>query len=135
VTRYAAEWVVPIAAPPIFHGEVEVERGRITYVGKAREGERGDLHALGHAALLPGLVNAHTHLELTAMRGFIEEVPFRPWLIRLTSARQSALTRDGLSASARVGIAEGLLAGITTFADTCESGVVLDALLEMGSVA
>ncbi|MEO7965303.1 MAG: amidohydrolase family protein [Gemmatimonadaceae bacterium] len=131
MTRFTADWVLPVSAPAIASGEVEVVSDRIAYIGPARDGERGDLMRLGRAVLLPGLVNTHTHLELTAMRGFIEEMPFRPWLLRLTNARQSVLSRDALLTSARAGIAEGLVAGITTFADTCESGVVLEALVEM----
>lgn len=133
MTRYTADWVVPISSPPVADGEVEVANGRISYVGPARDGARGDVTALGRAVILPGLVNTHTHLELTAMRGFLEEMPFRPWLLRLTMARQAALSREALRIAARAGIAEGFLAGITTFADTCESGVVLDALVEMGA--
>jgi 5-methylthioadenosine/S-adenosylhomocysteine deaminase len=67
------------------------------------------------------------------MRGWLEDLPFRKWIIRLTKARQEILDPRRLMASARVGIAEGLLAGITTYADTCESGVVHQALREMGA--
>jgi 5-methylthioadenosine/S-adenosylhomocysteine deaminase len=81
---------------------------------------------------MPGLVNVHTHLELTAMRGWLEDLPFRKWIIRLTKARQDVLTPERLLASARLGIGEGLLAGITTYADTCESGMVHQALRDMG---
>ncbi len=133
MTRYTADWVLPVSSPAIADGEVEVQGGRIAYVGTRRDGDRGAVVALGRAALLPGIVNTHTHLELTAMRGFLEEMAFRPWLLRLTSARQAALTREHLQVAARAGIAEGFLAGITTYADTCESGVVLDALVEMGA--
>ncbi|MGH7713377.1 MAG: amidohydrolase family protein [Gemmatimonadaceae bacterium] len=86
---------------------------------------------LGNAFLLPGLINAHTHLELTAMRGYLETGIFREWILRLTAARSHALDDAALLASARLGIAEGLLAGITTYADTSSSGAVLDALVQM----
>ena len=129
---YRARWVLPISRPPIIEGVVGVVGDRIAWVGVASEAPPGEVTDLGDAVLLPGLVNAHTHLELTAMRGFLEDLPFRRWLTRLTKARQEVMSGERVAASARVGIAEGLLAGITTFADTCESPVVHAALRDSG---
>jgi 5-methylthioadenosine/S-adenosylhomocysteine deaminase len=130
--RYHARWVVPVAAPPIRDGTVCVDGARIAWVGPRDEAPAGRDHDLGELALIPGLVNAHTHLELTVMRGFLEALDFKRWIYRLTSARREVLSPDDLLQSARLGIAEGLLAGVTTYADTCESGVVHEALREMG---
>lgn len=129
---YTARWVVPVSAPPMVDGVVAVEGEVIRYVGGRGNAPAGELIDLGDALLTPGLVNAHTHLELTAMRGFLEDLAFRPWIVRLTQARIAVLNRDHLLSSAKAGIAEGLLAGITTYADTCESGVSLQAMREMG---
>ncbi len=132
--RYHAEWVLPVTAPAIHHGTVTVANGRITHVGpraSAPAGPGEDVE-LGAAVLMPGLVNAHTHLELTVMRGFLEDLDFHAWIRQLTTARREALSPAALLDSARLGLDEGLAAGITTYADTCESGVVFDALLERG---
>ena len=129
---YRSRWVLPISRPSFEDGVVGVENGRIAWVGPAREAPPGETVSLGNCALMPGLVNVHTHLELTAMRGWLEDLSFRKWIIRLTKARRDVLDRDRLLASARLGIAEGLLAGITTYADTCESGVVHEAMRGMG---
>jgi cytosine/adenosine deaminase-related metal-dependent hydrolase len=128
----AARWVVPVTAPPIRDGAVAIEHGRIGWVGPRSAAPAGAVTDFGDAAIVPGLVNAHTHLELTVMRGFLEELPFRPWIVRLTRARAAVLTDAHLLASAKLGIAEGLLAGITTYADTTASGVTLEAMGAMG---
>lgn len=130
---YAARWVLPISAPAIEHGCVTVRDGRLAYVGPRAGAPPSEMRELGECVLLPGLVNAHTHLELTVMRGFLEDMPFRPWLMRLTKARTDVLDREDLLASAIVGVSEGLSAGITTFADTCASGVAHEALRTLGA--
>jgi cytosine/adenosine deaminase-related metal-dependent hydrolase len=130
--RYHARWVVPISSPPIEYGTVIEDEGRIRYVGPRSEAPPGPDVDLGTVALLPGLVNAHTHLELTVMRGFLEDLSFRAWLMRLTNARRAALSPEALLDSSRAGIAEGLLAGITTYADTNDSGAPFQAMRAMG---
>ena len=129
---YHARWVLPISSPPIAYGTVVEHGGRIAYVGERRGAPDGTDVDLGDVALLPGLVNAHTHLELTVMRGFLEDLDFRSWIFRLTRARREALAPEALIDSARVGIAEGLLAGITTYADTNDSGAPFRAMLDVG---
>ena len=130
--RYRARWVVPIATPPIADGVVAVDGGLIAYVGSPDEGPAGEEVDLGQCLLMPGLVNAHCHLELTALRGFLEDLDFRRWILRLTNARRAVLDRAALLDSARYGLEEGVRAGITCYADTCESGVVLQAMREAG---
>ena len=130
--RYHARWVVPICSPPIAEGVVVVDGAEITYVGDTDGAPAGTDVDLGDALLMPGLVNAHTHLELTAMRGFLEDLDFRRWILRLTNARRAVLDRDALLDSARYGLEEGLRAGITSYADTSESGVVMQAMREAG---
>lgn len=129
-STYHARWVLPITEPAIENGSVSVENGRITYVGARRES--GQSIELGDSILMPGLVNAHCHLELTAMRGFLEDLDFRRWILRLTGAKRAAMTAESLLDSARAGLEEGITAGITTYADTCDSGVVIDAMREYG---
>jgi cytosine/adenosine deaminase-related metal-dependent hydrolase len=132
VIAYHARWVLPIAEPPIESGTVVVDAGRITYVGSRAGAPKARDQDLGDVILMPGLVNAHCHLELTAMRGFLEDLDFRRWILRLTSAKRSVFTPEMLLDSARAGVEEGIAAGITTYADTCDSGVALDAMLEYG---
>ena len=130
--RYRARFILPITAPPIVDGVVAVDDGRIAYVGPQNSGPSGEEIDLGEALLMPGLVNTHCHLELTAMRGFLEDLDFRSWILRLTSAKRAVLSRDMLLDAARYGITDGLRHGITSYGDTCDSGVAFDAMREGG---
>jgi len=130
--RYHARWVLPITQPPIENGTVVETDGLITYVGPRSGAPPGEDHDLGESILLPGLVNTHTHLELTAMRGFLEDLCFSDWIDKLRTSRNEIMDRDALLDSARLGIVEGVEAGITAYADTCSSGVVMQAMRDAG---
>lgn len=135
-TLYTADWVFPIASAPIREGAVLVRDGRIAYVGPAdaiaTTPEAVRLVALGPAALLPGLVNAHSHLELTFLRGFLEGLDFRDWLRSLTEIRRTLMSHDVLCDASRAGLREALRNGITCLADTTDSGAPLTAMREYG---
>ena len=130
--RYHARWVLPVTQPPIENGTVVENDGLITYVGPRAAAPPGKDYDLGEAILLPGLVNTHTHLELTPMRGFLENCQFAEWIDKLRQSRNEILDDAMLLDAARFGIVEGLEAGITTYADTCSSGVVMQAMRELG---
>jgi len=85
-----ASWVAPVATPPLRHGRVAVEEGRVAWVGRpGGPGEpKGRLRDLGPGVILPGLVNAHCHLELSHLRGQIDgSAGFVPWVQALVDAR------------------------------------------------
>jgi 5-methylthioadenosine/S-adenosylhomocysteine deaminase len=130
----AARWLLPITASPIEHGAVAIDAdGRLAYVGSRAGAPEGPVEELGEAVLLPGLVNAHTHLELTGMRGLLEHPDFFGWLRMLTRARAEVLDDAQLLDAARLGVLEGLASGVTTFADTTASGTPLQALVDCGA--
>ncbi|CAN5149804.1 amidohydrolase [soil metagenome] len=130
--RYHARWVVPITSPPVENGTVVVDGGRITYVGSRSRAPHGQDRDLGDVALLPGLVNTHTHLELTAMRGSLEDLDFHEWIARLRASRNSVISEEAALDSARWGIIEALRCGTTTVADTCAGGTAALAMVEAG---
>jgi cytosine/adenosine deaminase-related metal-dependent hydrolase len=129
-----ARWVLPVASPPIEAGAVAIRDGRIVRVGKAADlaGDAAPRIELGEAAILPGLINSHSHLELSLLRGFCEELEFFPWIRKLTEAKQRRLLPEDLRVSSLWGALESIRAGITTVGDATDGGLVLDALLASG---
>lgn len=135
---YSAKWVLPIASPPIENGAVAVDGAQIVGVGAATAIASRFPHAViadfGASAILPGLVNAHSHLELTVMRGFLEneEPDFFAWLNKLTIARM-AMSTDDLFVSAAGGAIEAARAGITCVGDSSSLATQsIKALREIG---
>src|SRR5215510_1160955 len=90
---YSAHWVLPITSAPLQDGAVAIEHSTIVAVGPRMQllGDYPDatLKEFAGAVILPGLVNTHSHLELSVMRGFLEkeESDFFAWLRKLTAAR------------------------------------------------
>ena len=130
LATYAARWVLPVDAPPLENGEVVVEDGLIAAV-RPRQAPANVCRDFGEAVLLPGLVNAHSHLEYTALRGALEDIPFFPWIRALTAAKAALTTEDWLW-SARLGALECLAGGITTLGDNTDAGVTMRVLSESG---
>src|ERR1019366_5084250 len=90
LTRYHAAWVVPINEPPIRDGWVAVDRGRV--IARGRRTPASDVTRevnLGRVAILPGLVNAHTHLELSNLRDqVLPSSSFIGWVRDVMAARR-----------------------------------------------
>jgi cytosine/adenosine deaminase-related metal-dependent hydrolase len=136
---YCARWVVPVTAEPVRDGAVAVEETRIAGVGARAELEArfpsAAVEDFGEAVILPGFVNCHTHLELTAMRGFLEpeEGDFFAWLRRVTVARRDGMNAEDLYVSAAWGAVEAARAGITCVGDASSAGAgVMSALRDAG---
>lgn len=143
--RYRAAWVVPISRPPIRNGWVDVEGGRVSGVGGpgGRPHEvspavspggadlADDERDLGQVVLMPGLVNAHTHLELCYLR---DEIPaaaeFVSWIRGIMAARR--LRSDPSAAEILhgidCGIEEAVASGTAVVGDISNTLVTFNAL-------
>ncbi|MBZ0169755.1 5-methylthioadenosine/S-adenosylhomocysteine deaminase (MTA/SAH deaminase) [Candidatus Methylomirabilis lanthanidiphila] len=121
-----ARLVLPISSPPIMDGGILIRDGAICAVGKTsaliRDFATEPHDDLGNAVLLPGLVNAHTHLELTGLRGRLPlGTSFTDWAVALIGLR-SELDDEFFAASARLGATTLLRSGVTCVADITASG-------------
>ena len=135
----AAEHVLPISSEPIRNGAVVIEGDGIVAVGRFDDVSRAFPDAIledfGEAAILPGFVNCHSHLEITAMRGLLDSVEhdFRAWLLKLNQTRSELLTSEDIETAAIAGAVEGARAGVTCFGDIGRQGSAgLRALKEVG---
>lgn len=136
---YSARWVLPVSSAPIEHGAVAINGSLIAGVGAAAEialrFPEARVESFGEAVILPGFVNTHTHLELTALRGYLEneERNFFAWLRKLTLARLERMTADDIRDSAAWGACEAVRAGITCVGDASDSALMsMLALREVG---
>jgi cytosine/adenosine deaminase-related metal-dependent hydrolase len=115
-----ARLVLPVSRPPIADGAVVVSGGRIAAVGRWRSLHsrfEGDVHDLGDVLLLPGLVNAHAHLDYTRMAGlFPPQRSFCDW-IKLITTEKAQWTFSDYAESWIAGAKMLLESGATTVAD------------------
>jgi cytosine/adenosine deaminase-related metal-dependent hydrolase len=126
VTEVSADWVLPVDGPPVEGGLVRYEDGAVVEVTTGRA-ERH--HA--DAAIVPGFVNAHSHLEYAMYAGFGDGQAFGPWIATHVE-RKNRLEREDMVAIARLGVLESLRAGIATTADYSFSGAAATAATELG---
>src|SRR5437763_13229270 len=115
-----ARTVVTMDGPPIGNGAVVVSADRIVDVGEFDQIEKenaGEIVDLGEQALLPGLINAHCHLDYTCLRGKIPpQKSFTDW-IRAINAEKLKLAPKDYLASINEGVAEAKGFGTTTIAN------------------
>ncbi|MBA4370905.1 MAG: amidohydrolase [Coriobacteriaceae bacterium] len=132
---FTARYVLPVTSPHISDGAVLVRDDRIVEIGS-----REDLVArhpdepvtdFGLAALLPGFVDLHTHLEYTAFRGLVNDLPYTRWKLQVVEREQVLDDRDWQD-SAMLGALETLRSGITTIADITSSGASARAAVAAG---
>ncbi|MCC7273464.1 MAG: amidohydrolase family protein [Alphaproteobacteria bacterium] len=133
MVRYHASWVVPISEPPIPDGWIAVDRGRIAAVGRRGPSgiAAGDVD-LGRVVVMPGLVNAHTHLELSYLR---DQVPpaasFPAWIRGVLQARRQR--PDARAPEILSGIRRGLEESIAS--GTAVVGDISNTLVTFGPLA
>lgn len=118
----ASNFVLPITSELISDGAVVIENDKILALGSKLDIQKQfvniETEDFGESVIMPGFVNVHSHLELTAFRGFLDDVEndFFSWLLKLTLTREN-LSKEDIENSALFGTLEGLRAGITCFAD------------------
>ncbi len=144
-----ARFVAPLDGPVIENGALAVRAERIELVGKLAEARRRASEAtvidVGDVVLLAGFVNAHTHLELSHLRGRVKprsaaelpdtsNPPLIDWLRRLMGIAPASDDVATVEASVRDGLAASLAAGVTTIGDITRLPAVTRPILTRGPI-
>ena len=135
MTRYRASWLLPISDDPVRDGWVSVDNGRVVATGS---GPAPDATDLGNAVILPALVNAHTHLELSYLRGTVPPAGrFLDWIRPLMAARRAYPdpADPRILESARQAIQEARASGTALVGDVSNTLVTVPLLRDAGMAA
>ncbi|MEX2187681.1 MAG: amidohydrolase family protein [Pirellulales bacterium] len=125
-----ARWVIPVAAAPIEGGVVTIRDGKIAGVARLADADvaTGDLIDLGDVALLPGFVNAHTHLEFSDLAAPLGHcgIDFCGW-VPLVAAERRRAGRDA-DVAVRAGMGESARYGVTAIGEIAQRDWSPDAI-------
>lgn len=135
-TIHTADLVVPVSSPPIAHGAVVVNGESILAVGDVEEMRSAHPSAEvveWEGILVPGLVNAHTHLQYTSFAavGTTRHASYVDWSEAFVQEYDARRGEDWAT-TARTGIELGLKAGVTAYGDVVTDAAGLTALLDSG---
>jgi len=130
-----AQYVLPVTADPIHNGAVLVRDGKIQDIGELTmlklRYPKEETKNFGLAALMPGLIDLHTQLDSSVMRGIVHDVPYATWLM-LFLEKSAMLDVNDCYDSAVLGGLEALSAGITCIADITSSDAVCAVTQQLG---
>jgi cytosine/adenosine deaminase-related metal-dependent hydrolase len=119
-----ARYVFPVTSPPIPDGVVTIQDGKIVGVGRLPADGPGDMvvEDLGNAAILPGLVNAHTHLEFSDLAAPLGEpgMGFVDWVRRVIDYRRQSESQP--DSAVEKGLQESVRCGTVALGEIAQPG-------------
>lgn len=130
IRTLTARWVLSAAGPPLEGGLVTIRGDKIEAVEP--RGTRAADEDLGNVAIIPGLVNPHTHLDLSGARGLIPPTDpehFTDWLKGVIAYRKTR-SAEQVQDDIRAGLAESLRCGTTLIGDIANGGASWELLVE-----
>jgi cytosine/adenosine deaminase-related metal-dependent hydrolase len=123
-----AKYVMPNSCTIIENGAVAIQGSKIVDVGlypTVRDSSAPPIHDLGEAVLMPGLVNTHTHLDLTSIADSIQRVPkFTDWIFQIVGKRTPSTVQPSICE----GVQQSLAGGATTVGDIDGTGESMQSL-------
>ncbi len=135
IKKIKADWILPVTSPPIKDGVVLTDGKAIKTVGSSKELSKfpyDEIIDCSGKIILPGFVNAHSHLELTGFRGKIKKgLPFTDWARKVVSIRKN-ITENEIATAIKDGLDELISSGVTTVGDFSQTGITARILREKG---
>lgn len=125
---YRARWIVPVSAAPLENGTITIQGDTIASVDPM--GVRTPDVDLGNVAIIPGLVNGHTHLDLSGARGRIPPTDperFTDWIRGVIAFRRERAPEQ-VQADIQLGLEECLRSGTTLLGDIAVGGASWNVL-------
>ncbi|OGL41184.1 MAG: hypothetical protein A3C43_09260 [Candidatus Schekmanbacteria bacterium RIFCSPHIGHO2_02_FULL_38_11] len=136
VTIFRASYVLPIDSPLISDGAIKIKGNRIVEVSSFSDitkTRKDKLVLLPGFLIMPGFVNAHTHLELSCLKGITRERhSFSKWILEVIDAKKKISEKD-YEKSIESGILESIKGGITTFGDISGTGFTPKVMKRLGA--
>ena len=113
--------------------DIFIEGNRIKKIGKGINGEASQTIDATGKAVIPGLINGHTHAAMTLFRGFADDMKMMPWLEERIWPNEAKLTQEDVYWGSKLACLEMIKSGTTTFLDMYQKfSATADAVEEMG---
>ena len=127
------QYVDVVAGKVIEHRDIEIKDGRIAAISGAYSLEGPEIIDGRDLLLVPGFVNAHTHLGMSYFRNYADDMDLDTWLNTAIWPLEAHLTREDIYWASMLSMAEGILSGTTTFCDMYyHMDMVAQAAVDMG---
>src|SRR4030042_3930294 len=132
----SAKWLIPLTSPVIHNGAIRIIKGSIDAIGYAKDIKKKYYHdsfiELDNAIVMPGLVNAHSHIAYEAFTGQMDNYAFMEWIQMFTALKYTVLNENDFRFSAYAGALRMIKNAITTVADTCDSATPFSVARQLG---
>ncbi|REJ85607.1 MAG: hypothetical protein DWQ29_11205 [Planctomycetota bacterium] len=113
----AGRWVIPVEGSPIEHGIIEIENGRIVAL---HQNPTKDAVSFDDAVIIPGLINAHTHLEFISLEQPLAADSFAAWIRAVVAHRRTRSISN--AAAAKIGLRDSAASGTVTVGEIATKG-------------